>query len=52
MTGSGATATFKINADGVGNDAVSAFTVTGFGLTGQTVQHLLDVGILVANHAV
>jgi len=43
----GSTTTFSINADGIGNDFVAAFTVSAAGLSGHTVQSLYDSGSLI-----
>ncbi len=42
------TATFSINADGIGNDFVAAFTVNGAGLANKSVQDLYAAGALIA----
>jgi subtilisin-like proprotein convertase family protein len=42
------TALFSINADGVGDDFIAAFTVNGAGLANKSVQELFDSGALIA----
>jgi len=45
----GSAKTFMVNADGVGADSVAAFSATGTGLAGLTVQDMLNTGVLVVN---